>query len=267
MASSAPRNAGSGAAAAWPGFVDVLTRPLALHSFLALTALLVAAVTAYCVVYCLVAFTPMHGAMMPVHLSAVWAFSAVVPWVICFELVKRARVLPPLPQVAAVGAAFIGAGLLSIALELGFGRMLGGTGALNLPMELAHLFPRVAVTALLTIIARSIPMIRDEKDEEAAADGLHALLDSAAQIEWIRAAGNYAEVHGGGRTMLHRVTMRSLERSLDPARFVRIHRQLIVNSDFVESCSAANGGRSLRMKDGTLLRIGDRYAGNWPAQR
>jgi len=47
-------------------------------------------------------------------------------------------------------------------------------------------------------------------------------------IEWISAAGDYAELHGGGRCHLLRETMNSLEQKLDPTQFLRIHRSRIV---------------------------------------
>ena len=265
MASHAPPNASRAWRSVLPGVGDILTRPLPVHEFLAVTAILVACVTAYCMIYCLVAFTPMHGSVMPMHISAAWAFSAVAPWAICFELVKRERNLPPAPQAAAILATFLCCGLLSIALGLGFSRLLGGTDPVHWQMELAHLFPRVAVTALLAAIARSIRVVRDD-NAGSSTSGL-GLLDRATDIEWIRAAGNYVEVRMAGRTMLHRVTMRSLEASLDPTRFVRIHRQAIVNRHFVDRRIQCAGSGSLRLKDGTTFKIGARYEGNWAASR
>lgn len=48
-------------------------------------------------------------------------------------------------------------------------------------------------------------------------------------VDWIGAAENYLELHVGERTFLLRGTMASAEASLDPRRFVRIHRGTIVN--------------------------------------
>lgn len=50
----------------------------------------------------------------------------------------------------------------------------------------------------------------------------------ADDIEWIAAAGDYAELHGSGRSHLLRERMNSLEQKLDPAQFLRIHRSRIV---------------------------------------
>ena len=48
--------------------------------------------------------------------------------------------------------------------------------------------------------------------------------------EWIAAAGDYAELHAHDRSHLLRESMNSLEKKLDPARFLRIHRSRIVQS-------------------------------------
>lgn len=48
-------------------------------------------------------------------------------------------------------------------------------------------------------------------------------------INYIRGAGNYAEIHlNDGKTILHRETLCELEKQLDPEVFVRIHRSTIV---------------------------------------
>ena len=54
------------------------------------------------------------------------------------------------------------------------------------------------------------------------------------EIEWIQAAENYAELHTierkpGAGCYLLQATMNTLEASLDPEKFLRIHRSLIVN--------------------------------------
>jgi len=53
------------------------------------------------------------------------------------------------------------------------------------------------------------------------------------EIDWIEAADYYARIHAGEATHLVRESLASLEQSLDPACFVRIHRSAIVNVDRV----------------------------------
>src|SRR5262249_6188499 len=55
----------------------------------------------------------------------------------------------------------------------------------------------------------------------------------AEEIDWIGASGDYAELHARGKIYLIRETMNSLDRKLNPAMFVRIHRSRIVRGDFI----------------------------------
>jgi two-component system LytT family response regulator len=50
-------------------------------------------------------------------------------------------------------------------------------------------------------------------------------------IETAVAEGNYVALSAGGRIHLARETMKAFEASVDPAKFVRIHRSTIVNID------------------------------------
>jgi two-component system LytT family response regulator len=52
-------------------------------------------------------------------------------------------------------------------------------------------------------------------------------------LKWIEAANYYAVIHLGGKTFTLRQTIKSLPVSLDPKRFLRIHRSCIVNIDYV----------------------------------
>lgn len=56
---------------------------------------------------------------------------------------------------------------------------------------------------------------------------------AAADIDAAVADGNYVTLHSGGRGHLLRETMKGLEGSLDPERFVRIHRSVIVNIEAI----------------------------------
>jgi two-component system LytT family response regulator len=84
----------------------------------------------------------------------------------------------------------------------------------------------------------------------------------AAEVEWIGAAGNYAELHLAGATHLVRATMAELEAGLDPARFTRVHRQALVRLDCVrEVIPATHGDYDLVLASGAVLKMSRRYAG------
>ncbi len=65
-------------------------------------------------------------------------------------------------------------------------------------------------------------------------EGDRTVLLRVGDIRWIEAAGKHARVYAGGAPGLVRDTLGSLERVLDPQRFLRISRSAIVNLDRVE---------------------------------
>ena len=85
----------------------------------------------------------------------------------------------------------------------------------------------------------------------------------AEDIEWIGAAGDYAELHANGRCYLLRETMASLERRLDPSKFLRIHRSRIVRSESIrELCPIENREFKVNLSDGSEHRSSRTYADN-----
>ncbi len=75
-------------------------------------------------------------------------------------------------------------------------------------------------------------------------------------IDWIEAAGNYVRLHVGKEDHLLRETLTALEKKLDPARFVRIHRSTIVNLDRIRELQPAfHGDYIIVLKDGAELAL------------
>ncbi|MGI8508214.1 MAG: LytTR family DNA-binding domain-containing protein, partial [Gemmatimonadaceae bacterium] len=79
-------------------------------------------------------------------------------------------------------------------------------------------------------------------------------------VSWIEADGDYMRVHSKGRVLLVRMTMRELEQRLDPALFVRAHRSVVVNIDFVASVELLSHGEHVAtLSDGVRVRVGRTY--------
>lgn len=107
----------------------------------------------------------------------------------------------------------------------------------------------------------------------AARTGNRIRFVDADDIDWIEAQGNYVALHAHGRAELIRETMQSLERRLDPTRFTRIHRRLIVRIDRIcELTSRPTGEYTVQLTDGARLLSGRTYRsrlaalarGSWP---
>lgn len=80
------------------------------------------------------------------------------------------------------------------------------------------------------------------------------------EIDWIETYGNYLKVHAGRESHLIRGTMQSLETKLDPERFVRVHRSVIVNIEKVkEIYPRSNGDQDLVLQNGKQLMLSRNY--------
>lgn len=76
------------------------------------------------------------------------------------------------------------------------------------------------------------------------------------EIDFIEADGNYAKLHVGRKAHLLREKMHDLEARLDPAKFVRIHRSVIVNLDRIKEMHPHfNGDYIVVLEDGRQLRL------------
>ena len=87
------------------------------------------------------------------------------------------------------------------------------------------------------------------------AHGRTVVVDVAG-IDWIEATDYYASIHAGGQTHLLRQTLAELERTLDPARFFRIHRSAIVNLDRIREIQPLfRGDAQILLTTGARVRL------------
>ena len=90
--------------------------------------------------------------------------------------------------------------------------------------------------------------------------GHRLILVPVQTIDWIGAEGNYARLHAGKQGHLVRDTMAGLERRLDPAVFLRIHRSTIVNTRRVREIQTLSSRTFvLILEDGTRLESSGGY--------
>jgi len=62
-------------------------------------------------------------------------------------------------------------------------------------------------------------------------DGARVEILPVAELDYARAQGDYLELVSGKRSWLKEQTLQDLEASLDPTRFVRLHRSYLVQGD------------------------------------
>lgn len=79
-------------------------------------------------------------------------------------------------------------------------------------------------------------------------------------IDWIEAAGVYVNLHVGSKELLYRVALNELVDKLDPMRFVRIHRSVIVNIESILQLeSISHGEFEVVLKNGARPRVSRTY--------
>lgn len=81
-----------------------------------------------------------------------------------------------------------------------------------------------------------------------------------ADVTRIEGAGPYVSLHVPGREILHRASLSDLAARLDPSRFVRIHRSVVVNIDSIVRLETMSHGEfEARLGDGTRCRVSRTY--------
>lgn len=210
-----------------------LKRPLKTSHAVAAALALSAAVALYCLAY-----TALAGGSESPARALGWAIVNVLPWAAAFEIGKRCRRIPSTGLV--LGAA--------LAASLALGLALGNWSGFG--FEVVRRLPGLLiVTSLLAtggLAARPRPA--------SAAEPVELPLPPD-RIDWIAAAGNYVELHGGGRILLHRAPLSLVEAQLESRGFVRVHRSTLVRRDRIARVRPLD----LVLLDGTILKIGKRY--------
>ena len=211
-----------------------LTEPLKPLHLAMVSLVLVAAVTLYCLSY-----TALAGEAESPLQGIVWAVVNILPWLAAFEAAKRTG--------SAAGKAAMLLAALLVSLALGFAAGEGG----GIGFELVRRLPGLLIVALLLAVAAR----RVHAEARAGGGASEELPLAPGQLDWISAAGNYVELHGCGRTLIHRVPLSRLEAQLSGHGFVRVHRSTLVRLDRIARVRPLD----VILHDGTSIRTGKRY--------
>lgn len=81
------------------------------------------------------------------------------------------------------------------------------------------------------------------------------------EIDWMEAAENYVQLHAGRAGHLVHVAMNTLEKSLDPEMFLRVHRSVIVNVRRIKELQPVHRGEyAITLENGVRLQSGRLYS-------
>lgn len=128
-------------------------------------------------------------------------------------------------------------------------------------LELVGQITGQPIRSMHDLAARGVDRLkRKETPKLAIRDGGRTTWVKQEDIEWIDAAGDYMCVHAEGETYIMRMTMKQLEKELDPDILQRIHRSTIVNVNRVREMQAhINGEYFLTLNGGHIVKLSRSY--------
>ncbi len=211
---------------------------------------------------------------------ALWEISSGVFFLAVAPLIQRLTCRfwlgdrPILPRLAAHFAAAVAISLVHVlfigAVRWAVYRLMGGDynplGPLgDWPYELRKdLMVYAAIVGIYIFWrlarAKSAGVADASADVLEVRDGARRHFVPLADVVWVEAAGNYVELHRGGAGLLHRASLSEMERRLQTAGFVRIHRSRLVRRQSVAAIeSKPTGDFTVRLADGRELAGSRRY--------
>lgn len=124
--------------------------------------------------------------------------------------------------------------------------------------------PAVAPSPLAPLLAEVASTRRRDRFIVKHAGRLR--LVPAQEVTWIEARGNYVHLHHAEGTFLARETVAALAETLDPHRFVRVHRSAIVAlPEVLERERLPGGDGALRLRDGSRVPLGRTFRASFDA--
>lgn len=114
----------------------------------------------------------------------------------------------------------------------------------------------VLVSGLAVATAPERPSTPRYLDRLVVKQDQRTIVVMLADVQWMESDGNYVILHAGRDRYQLRETLTNLESRLDPRRFVRIHRQTIVDMRAMKELQPWFGGDQMMvLRDGQRLKV------------
>jgi two-component system LytT family response regulator len=125
--------------------------------------------------------------------------------------------------------------------------------------ELLKSYDYHVTSRIVSLLAESKPAAVNERLVIRA--GGRVVFLELDEIEWIEAAANYVKLNAGKDSYRLREGIGRISERLDPDRFVRIHRSIIVNANKIKELQPCNSGEYIAvLKNGKELSCGRAYS-------
>ena len=222
----------------------IFLRPLPSLQIMQIAVGLTVVTAAYCLAY-----TAFSGNMATLQEAFFWPVFNILPWFLCFEFGKRIAGWPR--RMAAILMVLVGMAALDSLVANPLSLPAG-----DLLFQMTRRIPGAGLVGALFVLTE---IARHYALGKGPASGALVEPDDlplvASQILWVSAAGNYVELHGPEKPVLHRAPISAVERKLADQGFVRIHRSVLVSRRAVEKVV----NDLVILKCGQQFKVGNRY--------
>jgi len=117
-----------------------------------------------------------------------------------------------------------------------------------------------AITGQTGVLRAATGPKRRWRERFVVIQGRRRLLVPVSAVTRIEADDNYLVLHSNGARHLVRHSLRALEREVDPALWVRVHRSVMLRrADIREVVTRPDGDWEVHLADGTTVRVGATY--------
>ena len=225
---------------------------------LAWAGILAIALTQHVILRTLSGRSPDLGAGLTIYGPFVLAWGLATPWI--WRMVRRWPVRGNAARSNALrhlglGIAFILATNALLRLPLVVDGFRPYATSLATGLTWYGPFAIIAWTGLVALGHLDIPT-GDEPAAFAIGEGPSVTVLDPDDIVWVEARDNYVRVHGTNGPRLVRYPISALEKSLDPARFVRVHRSAIIAVNAIRDVRPApSGNRTVTLSNGATLNV------------
>jgi two-component system, LytTR family, response regulator len=117
----------------------------------------------------------------------------------------------------------------------------------------AALITQEQLKSVLAVLENGSPLRQEYPRRLVVPNGTKDSFVNVNEIDWIEAADYYSCLHVGAKNLMLRESIKQLANTLDPSKFVRVHRSIIVNVDQVHEIL-----REGRSEGSVVLRNGQR---------
>lgn len=137
-------------------------------------------------------------------------------------------------------------------------------------------FDQARFRSVLQHVRERVQERRVVHDTAESATGSRLLLQTSGgsillpveQVDWIKAAGNYVEVHTGSETHLIRATLEAIQQKLNDREFVRISRSHVVRIGAITRLQPwSHGDLRVQLNSGVVVTWSRRFRDNFEALR